>query len=188
MNGKRILVINQLVVAVPDDVKSKDGRLELTIDEILEWLLQYRKTSDAVLRNNRLGNFLYFSMDTPNGVNPENPNEFTAQAMMDYLSETGPEKKVAGMMTALVYDEELGGYRNCYYGEEEEQFQERKAQMLSMQEDEARMKIDQFQALLRQSEDSDEPSCSHCDEICDERCPDEPGVAMSQEDDPGEDE
>lgn len=196
MTGKRVLVINQLVVAVPDELQSADGREELTIDEILQWLLEYRKTANAVTRNNRMGNFLYFSMDGPNGCNPENPLEYNAQALMNYLNEAGPEKMVAGMMTALVYDEELGGYRNCYYGDEEAEFQVKKQQMLAQRAEEAEY-YERAREIMRQDperyqhcgsnepaedpEDSDEPSCPHCDEICSERCPDEPAVGQEDQ-------
>lgn len=158
MLGKRLLVISNLLVAVPDNVMSKDGRDELTIDEILEWLIRYRKSSDAVARNNRYGNFLYFSADMPKEMNPEDTESFTAEALMQYLSDTDDDKKVAGMMTSLIYDEDFGSYRNAYTKDEDAEFQRRKAQLIAT-------------AGAQEEADDPTPCCDECDNICDENCP-----------------
>jgi hypothetical protein len=173
MLGKRLLVIDKLVLAVPDSIPSKDGREELTIDDMLEWLLRYRKTADAVTQNNRYGNFRYFSADIPKGANPNDESTYNMQTILDYLSES-PEKHVGGMMTALVYDDELKSYRNAYTLDEDEEFQERKAQLLEQRAREAQATAEAGFDYDRASEDPDAgTACEGCEELCGETCPDE---------------
>lgn len=183
MVGKRLLVIDKLIVAVPDEIASMDGREELTIDAMLEWLLRYRKTADAVTKNNRYGNFLYFASDLPKGANPENPDEVSLQTLLNYLVDSDSSKRVAGMMYSLIYDEELGSFRNAYPEDDDEEFQKTKQAILD-----ARHAAEEFRMRSESEHDEDDdeemvPSCPECDNICSERCPDEEAVGQEDGDD-----
>ena len=70
--AKRLLVIEKLVVAIPDDFAGTDhpDRPELTINDALRFLLDYRESQNAVIEN-RFGNFEYTSMDFPADTMPE---------------------------------------------------------------------------------------------------------------------
>lgn len=160
---KRVLVIEKLVVAIPDDFESKDhpGSEELTINDALRFLLDYRQTPSAVMEN-RFGNFEFTSLDFPKDTVPEGlgSETFTKEKLLSYLSEH-PEKAAVGAMYSLYFDQELGGYRNCYRGAECDEFNAKKQFVL-----------DYYANKKAEDPDKDTP-CENCDNICDENCPEE---------------
>ena len=158
MNTKRMLVIEKLIINIPDELKSKDGRDEVTIDEALEWYLNYRKTQIAALENN-FGNFHYFFANLPAGMYPDKPETMNTEKLADYLSQHSSQCS-AGMMASIIYDEELKAYRNCYTEDEMKLYQEK-------------MKIVRAQrAKNKQSDKIPSDKCpTDCYNICDENCP-----------------
>lgn len=121
MTTKRLLVVEKLVVAIPDDANVGD---ELTIDDALMYLLQFRSTAGAKLQN-QLGDFTHCIITLPDSCNPEDPMALTKEALLNYLDER-PDITVAGMAATVRYDEELKAYRNCYSGKDLEVFNARK--------------------------------------------------------------
>lgn len=158
METKRVLVIEKLIFNIPDDYVSESGRDEVTIDEALELYLKYRKSQRAALEN-QFGNFTYFFSNMPSDMIPDIPSSMITSKLMEYLDEKALQCS-AGMGATLIYDEDLGAYRNCYTEDEMPVFQQRK----------------EFIQKLREAENEDGPHCDGCNEICSERCPDEPGV------------
>lgn len=162
METKRVLVIEKLIFNIPDDYVSESGRDEVTIDEALELYLKHRKSQKAALEN-QFGNFSYFFSNMPANMIPDVPASMVTPNLLEYLNEKALQCS-AGMGATLIYDKELGGYRNCYTEDEMDVFQQKK----------------EFIQMLRESEKaSSEDNRCHCDgcnEICSERCPDEPGV------------
>jgi hypothetical protein len=154
METKRVLVIEKLVLAIPDQFQSDDGRDEVSIDDALRYLLQYRQTAKAVLQN-RVGNFTYFAADYPDDVIPEDASSFTKDKLLCYL--LNEEKKEAvGMMATLIYDEDLKAYRNCYDEKEQKRFNAQKEQYMQYlqgnlpteEEDEAEEESDEEDAEI----------------------------------------
>ena len=170
---KRLLVIEKLVVAIPDDFAGTDhpDRPEITINDALRFLLDYRESQNAVIEN-RFGNFEYTSMDFPADTMPEGKGSenFTKETLLKYLADH-PEKNVAGAMYSLIYDTELAGYRNCCRGSEQMEFEQRKDYLMAYYAKHA----------ASETSASDEPSehqpCEGCECICDENCPNDSRTA-----------
>lgn len=188
----RLLVIEKLVVAIPDDYGADPNKI--TIDEALQIFLQQRQTAKAVLFNTS-GNYVYFNAAIPAGVNPEDPNDFTSNLLAATLGQN-PDLDYAGLLFTLVYDEDLGGYRNIYNPQEEKEFNIKKALYLqSLKEKEKpeegtentqetptdeEAEVEKGAPIAISSregsgtEDADTDAvlpCECCDQICDERCP-----------------
>lgn len=191
MNANRYLVIKSLVFAVPDDFKP--GK-QISIDEALQLLLDYRKKASTVLHNNRDGNFVFMATDYPDSTNPEMLN-FTPDRLLAFVQES-PDKAFGGMMATVIYDGDLGALRNCYNATEMVEFEKRKAFILASQKQVQGAAVDAAQAMaaeqvldsavaskfvvnhdgeVHEVAPSDE-SCGDCGNICQEICPDEPGV------------
>lgn len=175
MNTKRTLVIEKLVINIPDELQAKDGRDEITIDEALEWYLQYRKTQQAALEN-KLGNFFYFFANLPDGAIPDLPTTMKSENFMQYLS-TKSNECSAGMMATLIYDPELGAYRNCYTEDEMRIYAKKKGNLDVIRDRTEKRNEKASPSDLNKSADC-EPSekcprnhCFDCDYICDEYCP-----------------
>lgn len=167
MLSRRMLVIEKLVITVPDDVQSADGRDELSIDDILAWYLQYRKTQEAAIEN-QAGNFKYFYTNMPSGMIPDLPDSMDTGKLTGYLLDR-EDWKSAGCMAALILDMDLGEYRNCYTEAEMKTFERKKKIIMDQRESSI------FPARLY--------NCDGCDEICSERCPDEPAVEEKMRED-----
>ena len=179
MSTKRVLVIDKLVMQIDDSFQTQDPN-KITIDEALEYLLQKRALAKSVLNNN-YGNYVYFNAVMPKGSIPDKPQTFTKEILMSFLAQN-PDLDYAGLMCTLVYDEELGGYRNIYNEEEEEEFQKRKEaylmrQAMSMAESDDEIPVDKDGAVkMEKTEESTDENeammpCTRCDNICDENCP-----------------
>lgn len=120
--SQRILCIDRLILKIPDTVESQDGRRELTIDEALEWYLQYRKTQEAAIENG-FGNFKYFSCNYPVSMLTEMEKDAVdaRTEALSYLLDH-PELQSVGWLASLIYDDDLGAYRNCYTEAEMEEY------------------------------------------------------------------
>lgn len=164
MNSKRYLVIEKLVISVPDDLQAEDGREEISIDEALAWFLQYRKTQQAAIEN-KYGNFKYFYSNLPPQTYPDEPATMSSQKLTQYLANREKECAV-GMIASLIYDPELGAYRNAYTEDEMKVYHQKMASHRS------------YLAKMKNPNDAwrEVKDCSQCDQICDERCPTEPQV------------
>ena len=127
MAGRRLLVIDKLVLAIPDDLGPYGAKIPATIDEALKYFLEYRNTAAAVIES-RIGNFNFAVADYPDDSNPETKN-YTLDNLVQYLQDN-PEKVMAGMINSLIFDDDLGAFRNAYDTPNERVFQERKAQLL----------------------------------------------------------
>ena len=156
MSTKRVLVIDKLVMQIDDSFQTQDPN-KITIDEALEYLLQKRALAKSVLNNN-YWNFVYFNAVMPKGSIPDKPQTFTKEILMSFLAQN-PDLDYAGLMCTLVYDEELGGYRNIY-NEEEEEIPVDKDGAVKMEKTED--STDENEAMM---------PCTRCDNICDENCP-----------------
>lgn len=167
MLSRRMLVIEKLVITVPDDVQSADGRDELSIDDILAWYLQYRKTQEAAIEN-QAGNFKYFYTNMPSGMIPDLPDSMDTGKLTGYLLDRD-DWKSAGCMASLILDMDLGEYRNCYTEAEMKTFERKKKIIMDQRA------TDMYPARLY--------NCEGCDEICSERCPDEPAVEEKMRED-----
>lgn len=167
MNTKRMLVIEKLIINIPDELQSKDGRVEISIDEALEWYLNYRKTQLAALENN-FGNFTYFFANLPAGMYPDKPETMNTEKLAEYLAHHKSQCS-AGMMASIIYDEELKAYRNCYTEDEMVQYEAKMKVLRKMREKD------------KQSDKISNDKCpTDCYNICDENCPkdDKKGEAM----------
>lgn len=176
---KRLLVIEKLVVAVPDDYGSDPNKI--TIDEALALLLQQRQTAKAVLFN-RNGNYVYFNAVIPEGINLDDPTDFNSDTLVGAIRQT-EGLDYAGLMFTVVYDEDLHGYRNIYTPKEEAEFLVKKAMYLKAKE-EAEHQEDASESIDIEKGETvspveDDPAdrtttqCFDCDHICDEDCPDD---------------
>lgn len=169
--AKRLLVIEKLVVAIPDDFIGTDhpDRPELTINDALRFLLNYRESHNAVIEN-QFGNFEYTAMDFPHDTIPEGEmleTTFTKEKLLEYLT-AHPEKSVAGAIFSLIYDEELGGYRNCYRGTEQAEFEKKKQYLMTHGDNTTESSADEQDT----DESHENNPCKNCECICDENCPD----------------
>lgn len=178
MESKRMLVIEKLIVSVPDEVKAADGREELTIDDILQWFLDYRKSQQAVIEN-QAGNFKYFYTNMPSGMIPDLPSSMDTNDLTTYLLGRS-DFKAAGCMAALIWDEDLQAYRNCYTEDEMKIFNQRKTYALQQRQ------IEEMERKMAESKANTGASCDGCDEICSERCPDEAAVEAKMREDEDE--
>ena len=159
MQTNRVLLIEKLVVAIPDDLKATDGREEISIAEVFEYLAKFYRTAECAM-NNREGNYKYFFSNMPESMIPTDPTTMNTNALMQYVIDD-PECSIGGCIASLIYDMEIGGYyRNAYTEKEMKLFEERKKLLAGVQDD--------------ASVEDNEPSCKSCDAICDEVCPDEP--------------
>lgn len=122
MLSKNLLIIDKLILALPDDFKGG-------INAALDCVIQYRQTEDAMLEN-KGGNFVLTAFDIPDDVNPDDPSQLTKEALMKYMAEN-EDKVMTGVVTVAEFDEELGGYRNKYTKQEEKAYQKKKAEYLN---------------------------------------------------------
>lgn len=192
MQTNRYLIIKSLAFAIPDDFRPGD---QVSIDEALECLLEYRKRAAAVVNNNRAGNFAFMAADFPDSTNPEMLN-FTPELLLDFV-QSSPEKSFAGMMATVIYDPELGALRNCYSATEMVDFERRKAFLIASAKsvEEATMRSAEAIAAqncldiavaahftinangeIQRTNAEETPACDDCEQICQETCPDEPAV------------
>lgn len=163
METKRVLLIEKLVVAIPDDVKSEDGRDEISIADAFEYLAKFYRTAECAMHNKE-GNYKYFFSNMPESMLPSDPVTMKTNDLMQYVIDD-PESSIGGCIASLIFDEEIGGYyRNAYTEKEMKVFEERKKLIGIGAEEEA-----------SDETDDNTPSCSDCDSICDEVCPDDPG-------------
>lgn len=144
MLSKNLLIIDKLILALPDDFKGG-------INAALDCVIQYRQTEDAMLEN-KGGNFVLTAFDIPDDVNPDDPAQLTKEALMKYMAEN-EDKVMTGVITVAEFDEELGGYRNKYTKQEEKTYQKKKAEYLN---------------TMQNNTDSDDDDCDCDDDMDDE--------------------
>lgn len=162
MKTNRILLIEKLVVAIPDDLKAKDGRDEISLAEIFDYLAQFYRTADCAMHNQH-GNYKYFFSNLPEGMIPSDLTSMDPNKLLQYMLED-PTCQIAGTMASLILDEEIGGYyRNSYTEREMQVFQERKKNLLTVQQ--------------QAHHEEEAAPCGGCDNICDEICPNDPASA-----------
>lgn len=160
MQTNRVLLIEKLVVAIPDDIKAADGREEISIAEVFDYLAKFYRTAECAM-NNREGNYKYFFSNMPDTMIPTDPSTMKSDELMAYVM-GNPECSIGGCIASLIYDSDIGGYyRNAYTEREMKVFEERKKLLI---------------ARNQKDEDPDKDTpCEDCDNICDEDCPDDPG-------------
>lgn len=191
MNAQRYLMMKSVIFAIPDTFKPGE---QVTIDEALQLLLDYRRTAHAVTENNAAGNFTYMASDYPEVTNPDMPN-FTPETLLDFVQNSA-SKSFGGFMATVIYDPELNALRNCYNEQELAQFMERKQFLLAsnkaMMEGVERATGENLaqscvEIMKGEAVAPPEPqeSCNECINICQEVCPDEPAVEekMQESDD-----
>lgn len=177
-NPKRLLIIDKLVVAVPDAF-GHDENTPVTIDEALQFLLDYRKSGGAVMANKIGRNFSFCVGDFPDSTNPEMKN-YTLDLLVQYLQDH-PEKVMAGMISTVIWDPDFQAYRNAYEPTDEALYQERKQQLLSGEDkDEGYLEREiakQYQpgGAVPYSE-KPASTCDGCEQLYGETCPDDPRV------------
>lgn len=113
MLSKNILIIDKLILSLPDDFNGG-------LNSALEKLIQYRSTEDAMMEN-KGGNFVFTAFDFPDDLNPDDTSQLTKESLMQYLVDN-EDKVLAGVMSVAEFDEELGGYRNKYTKNEMKEF------------------------------------------------------------------
>lgn len=121
MLSKNILIIDKLILALPDDFTGG-------INSALEKLIQYRSTEDAMMEN-KGGNFVCTAFDFPDNINPDDPSQLTKESLMQYLADN-ENKLLAGVISVAEFDKELGGYRNKYTKNETKEFLRKKQELL----------------------------------------------------------
>lgn len=163
-----LLVIEKLVLNIPDSVTGSGFDGQVTINDALEYFLQHRTTVAGHMEN-EIGNYSFSAGILPQGCTPENTATFTSSNLLNKLSEREGEISHMGLMAMMRYDHDLQAYVNSYDSTEQERFLKMKHDYIASK----KASEPDDTSVIQEAHLPSSP-CDTCEDgICDEpACPD----------------
>lgn len=128
----RCLVLDRVVVAIPDDLRGTGPNGRVTLDDALKFLIDYRQSAKAVLES-RGGNFIYGTVNMPD-IGSGSLSDITLDKVLEYVM--NGTSTVGGFMSCMEVDPEVdpNGFINSYTEDEMEEYNAKKAAYLKMRQ------------------------------------------------------